>query len=73
VTLRCQLSPDAKTPKDELRNAFADFSERHELSASCGDWFLKSLYERWPQLRETRLTADNGDRYRAVAGVALRQ
>jgi P4 family phage/plasmid primase-like protien len=73
VTLRCQLSPDATTPKDELKNAFADFCRRNELPTSCGEWFLKKLYERWPQVHETRPTGEGGDRYYAVAGIALRK
>jgi hypothetical protein len=73
VTLRCQLLPDATTSKADLKDAFADFCERHELPVSCGDWFLKSLYERWPQVRETRPTNDAGERYYAIAGIALRK
>lgn len=73
VTLRCQLDRRSNVPKDDLRHAYDEFCERHELPASCGDWFLKSLYERWPQLKDARLTADNGDRYRAITGISLRK
>ncbi len=73
VTLRCQLVLDATTPKEELRKAFSEFCERHALPVSGDDWFLKSLYERWPQLRETRPTNDSGQRYYAIAGIALRK
>jgi P4 family phage/plasmid primase-like protien len=72
VTLRCQFQADASTPKKDLKDAFAEFCERHELPVGCGDWFLKSLYERWPQLRDTRLTNDQGERYRAISGISLR-
>lgn len=72
VTLRCQLTSDATIPKADLKNAFSEFCERHELPISCGDWFLKSLYERWPQLRAVKPYKENGERYQAVAGITLK-
>jgi P4 family phage/plasmid primase-like protien len=71
VQCRCVLDREAREPKDDLRNAFAEFSQRHELAPVCGEWFFRVLFERFPSLREARLRL-GGERVRRVQGIALR-
>ena len=69
VGTRCRLDAAAKVAKESLRGAFQDYSERHNLPASMGDWFFRNLYERWPQLKEVR--ESDGERRRFIAGIEL--
>ena len=71
VQCRCILDREAREPKEDLRNAFAEFSQRHELSPVCGEWFFRVLFERFPSLRETQPRLD-GERVRHVQGITLR-
>jgi P4 family phage/plasmid primase-like protien len=71
VQCRCILDREAREPKEHLRNAFAEFAERHELPTVCGEWFFRALFERFPSLRETHPRVD-GDRVRHVQGIVLR-
>jgi P4 family phage/plasmid primase-like protien len=71
VQYRCILATDARAPKDDLRNAFTEFAERHELSTGCGVWFFRALFERFPSLRETQPRVA-GERVRYIRGIALR-
>jgi phage/plasmid-associated DNA primase len=71
VQYRCVLDREAREPKEYLRDAFAEFSERHELSPVCREWFSRVLFERFPSLRETQPRIA-GERARCVQGIALR-
>jgi putative DNA primase/helicase len=71
VSTRCILEPSAMISKDSLNEAFKDFCEQHEIAPSVKDWFFRSLYERWPNLREVR-KSENYSRRRCVAGIQLR-
>jgi putative DNA primase/helicase len=67
----CILDPDAKVRKETLRDAFAEFSRRHELPAVCSEWFFRAFFERFTNLREVRPTI-GGNRVQCVAGLQLR-
>ena len=71
VQSRCILDPAARVSKEHLREAFADFSNRHELPAICAEWFFRVFFERFTNLREVypRIA---GERVRCVAGLQLR-
>ena len=71
VQCRCSLGPEARVPKEDLRNAFSEFAQRHELPAVCGEWFFRVLFERFPSLRETQPRVD-GERARFIQGIGLR-
>ena len=71
VQYRCILARDAREPKEQLRNTFAEFSKRYELPAVCGEWFFRVLFERFSSLSETQPRID-GERVRYVRGIALR-
>lgn len=71
VRTRCLLDPEARVSKDTLREAYAEFTARHELPAVCGDWFFRVLFERFTSLRETHPRVA-GERVRHVQGVQLR-
>jgi P4 family phage/plasmid primase-like protien len=71
VQCRCILDREAREQKEHLRNAFAEFAERHELAPVCREWFFRVLFERFPSLRETQLRLD-GERVRHVQGIVLR-
>jgi phage/plasmid-associated DNA primase len=67
----CNLERDGREPKENLRNAFVEFSQRYEVSSICGEWFFRVLFERFPSLRETQPRL-GGERVRHVQGIALR-
>ena len=71
VQFRCDLSREARTPKEDLRAAFTEFAGRHELPTVCGEWFFRALFERFPSLRETQPRVA-GERLRCIQGIALR-
>jgi P4 family phage/plasmid primase-like protien len=71
VQYRCILDREARTPKEHLREAFDEFSKRHELNPVCREWFFRVLFERFPSLRETQPRIA-GERARCVQGIALR-
>jgi P4 family phage/plasmid primase-like protien len=71
VQSRCILDPEARVAKDTLREAYAEFTTRHELPAACGDWFFRILFERFTSLRESHPRIA-GDRVKCVAGLQLR-
>jgi P4 family phage/plasmid primase-like protien len=71
VQSRCILDPEARVSKDTLREAYAEFTARHELPAACGDWFFRILFERFTSLRESHPRIA-GDRVKCVAGLQLR-
>lgn len=71
VSTCCHLDPAVRTSKETLAEAYRDFCERHDLPVALGGWFLRSLYERWPQLREIRPEAE-GPRPRYIAGIQLK-
>jgi P4 family phage/plasmid primase-like protien len=71
VRTRCLLDPEARVRKETLREAYAEFTTRHELPAVCGEWFFRVLFERFTSLRETQPRV-NGERVRHVQGVQLR-
>jgi hypothetical protein len=71
VGARCELDSGAYVAKDVLRGAFKEFCEQHDLSARMDEWFLRNLYERWPQLREIRPREDDGQRRRVITGIGV--
>ena len=71
VQSRCLLDPEVRVSKDTLREAYAEFTARYELPATCGDWFFRILFERFTSLRETHPRVA-GERVRHVQGVQLR-
>jgi hypothetical protein len=71
VCTRCLLDPEARVSKDTLREAYAEFTTRHELPTVCGDWFFRVLFERFTSLRESQPRVA-GERVRHVQGVQLR-
>lgn len=71
VRTRCLLDPEARVTKDTLREAYAEFCTRHELSTECREWFFRVLFERFTSLRET-YPRISGDRVKCIAGVQLR-
>ena len=71
VQSRCVLDPEARVSKDTLREAYAEFTIRHELPAVCAEWFFRVLYERFTSLKETQPRVA-GERVRHVQGVQLR-
>jgi len=71
IRTRCLLDPEARVSKDTLREAYAEFTARHELPTACGDWFFRVLFERFTSLRETQPRVA-GERVRHVQGIQLR-
>ena len=71
VQSRCILDPEARVSKDTLREAYAEFTTRHELPGVCGEWFFRVLFERFTSLRETQPRIA-GERVRHVQGIQLR-
>jgi phage/plasmid-associated DNA primase len=57
VAARCQLAPSVSVPKDALREAYVDFCEECGMPDTLGDWFFKSMYERWPMVKDSKLRA----------------
>ena len=68
----CILEPTARVSKDTLREAFAEFSNRHELPTICAEWFFRVFFERFTNLREVHSRVAGGTRQRCVQGVQLR-
>jgi hypothetical protein len=55
VQCRCILDREAREVKEDLRKAFVEFAEQHELAPACGEWFFRVLLERFPSLKDARL------------------
>ena len=70
VQSRCHLDPEARVSKDTLREAYAEFTARHELSTDCREWFFRVLFERFTNLREIQPRVA-GERVRHVQGLQL--
>ena len=64
------LTP-SRVSKESLKQAFGAFSEANGLPTELGTWFFKKLYERWPNLHETRSRAE-GAEGRYLAGIFLK-
>jgi hypothetical protein len=58
--------------KQKLSFAYEEFCRRYELAPACNDWFFRSLYERWPNLREAR-PGSGSNRPRVIVGIALKK
>jgi P4 family phage/plasmid primase-like protien len=71
VSTCCRLDASASVAKDTLRNAFRAFLEQHDLPLKLESWLLRTLYERWPQLKEIRPRDGDGSRSRVILGVGL--
>jgi len=71
VAQQCTIGPDLREPKTEIVSAFNGFCETHGLPAQFGDWFLKRLYERFPNLKEIRASC-GGERVYCVSGIKLK-
>jgi phage/plasmid-associated DNA primase len=71
VSTCCRLDAAASVAKDTLRNAFRAFLEQHDLPLKLESWLLRTLYERWPQLKEIRPRDDDGSRSRVILGIGL--
>lgn len=71
VATHCELAPDARIGTDTLRSAYAEFTTENGLPGTCGDWFLRALFERFTTLKEIRPRV-NGERRRMVQGLWLK-
>ena len=68
----CQIDAGARVEKQKLSFAYEEFCRRYELAPACKDWFFRSLYERWPNLREAR-PGSGAVRARVIDGIALKK
>lgn len=73
VQAHCHLDPEVRVSKRVLLEAYEEFREEHDLSQAIGEWFFRSIYDRWPQLKETRpREAADGKRERMVGDIQLK-
>jgi len=70
VKQRCRFDVNACADKFLLGAAYDEFCRQHGLPDSCGAWFFRCLYERWPNLTEKR-PGSGSSRRRCIAGIAL--
>jgi P4 family phage/plasmid primase-like protien len=73
LTRFCILSPHHEAPKDNLFNAFSAYCDQYGLPHNLAEQFFRRLYERFPDVKETRrrdATSPTGRRH-AITGIAL--
>lgn len=70
VNSRCRMEANARTEKTQMFAAYEDFCACYELAPACKDWFLRALYERWPNLTEVR-PGSGSKRVRVIVGISL--
>lgn len=71
VSNSCRLDSALKVSKETLAAAYKGFRERHDLPNTHEGSFFRTLYERWPQVRESRPAKTKGHRPRYLLGIGL--
>jgi hypothetical protein len=71
VKTECVLDRTAKTPKEDLLEAYIGYIAKHGLPKDLDSHFFKNLYDRHPQLKEMRPRTKDG-RQHVVAGIKLK-
>ncbi len=67
---RCRMDSKAHTPKEHFKTAIVEFYEAAAIPCENEAWIFRQLWDRFPQLKEARLSqADT--RTRVIKGVVL--
>jgi P4 family phage/plasmid primase-like protien len=67
----CVLSPELRTPKEDVIDAFTEFLDAHQFPHRTREYFFRALYERNPNITVSRHVV-NGQQKRFMNGIGLK-